>query len=172
MNNYRIVLLTACLMLTGLVHAGSAEEIDLKADAALTELVASVPETQPLLDNAAGVLIFPVVVKSGFGNDIEYGEGALRVGGKTIAYYVTSAEALSLQLGAQKKSLFVVFRSTEALTDFREPDVWVTGEHGDIDVFQPDTPDTSATIVTVLLEQGGPVYSLSLDGLSFRKLDK
>ena len=55
------------------------------------------------------MLVFPKVYKAGIGIGGEYGEGALRVGGKTVDYYSTAAASIGFQLGAQAKSIIVLF---------------------------------------------------------------
>jgi len=48
-------------------------------------------------------LVFPSVIKAGIGIGGEYGEGALRIGGKTVDYYNTAAASIGFQLGASQK---------------------------------------------------------------------
>ncbi|MEA1947442.1 MAG: hypothetical protein U9N83_09100 [Thermodesulfobacteriota bacterium] len=47
-----------------------------------------VKDGKEFLKSAKGVLVFPSVFKAGIGIGGEYGEGALRIGGKTV--YFTS----------------------------------------------------------------------------------
>ena len=67
---------------------------------------------RPRLEFAAG---FPSVIKAGIGIGGEYGEGALRIGGKTVDYYNTAAASIGFQLGAQSKRVIIVFMENEAL---------------------------------------------------------
>jgi len=60
-------------------------------------------------------LVFPSVIKAGVGIGGEYGEGALRIGGKTVDYYNTAAASIGFQLGAQSKRVIIVFMENEAL---------------------------------------------------------
>ena len=64
--------------------AASAAEIDAKADSALKMFFEKVGPAKELSAKAKGILIFPDVIKAGFGIGGEYGEGALRVNGKTV----------------------------------------------------------------------------------------
>ena len=59
------------------------------------------------LNKAAGYLVFPRVIKVGIGVGGETGEGALRVGGSTVAYYRTTSGSIGFQLGAQAKSIVI-----------------------------------------------------------------
>jgi len=45
------------------------------------------------------------LIKAGLGIGGEYGEGALRVAGKSAAYYSTAAASIGLQIGAQSKAV-------------------------------------------------------------------
>ena len=54
------------------------------------------------------MLVFPTVLKAGFGVGGEYGEGAMRVGGKTVGYYNTVAASFGFQLGAQARSVIIM----------------------------------------------------------------
>jgi len=49
-------------------------------------------------------LIFPRVLKAGFGIGGEYGEGALYVNNEKVEYYSTASASIGLQIGAQARS--------------------------------------------------------------------
>ena len=61
----------------------SAAEIDRDVNAALKVLYDSEPGTEALAGKAKGILVFSSIVKGGFLVGAQYGEGALRKGGKT-----------------------------------------------------------------------------------------
>jgi hypothetical protein len=67
---------------TGL--AASAAEIEIKTDATIKQFVETVDGAQVFLENAKGVLVFPSIVRAGFVFGGQYGEGALRIGGRTV----------------------------------------------------------------------------------------
>ncbi len=69
------------------VLADTAAEIDRDVDAALDKLYSREPAAKDLATDAKGILIFPSIVKGGLIVGGQYGEGALRVKGKTVAYY-------------------------------------------------------------------------------------
>ena len=83
-----------------------------------------------LLDKAAGVLVFPEVVKVGFGGTDEYGDGCLLVKGNPVAFYSTSGAAYGLPLGVRSKSEVVLFMTPQALKDFRAGPAWQVGVNG------------------------------------------
>jgi len=111
-------------------YANSAREINIKVDSALQRFKKDVSGGSRFLNSAKGVLVFPDVVKAGFGIGGEYGEGALRVGGKTVEYYNTAAASIGFQLGGQIKSVVVIFLEQSALTRFRQSDGWKAGVDG------------------------------------------
>jgi lipid-binding SYLF domain-containing protein len=84
--------------------AASQAEIDAEVDAALVRFYEEVPGAADLAKKAKGILIFPKVIKAGFGVGGEYGEGALRIGGKLVGYYNTAAASIGLQVGIQARA--------------------------------------------------------------------
>jgi lipid-binding SYLF domain-containing protein len=79
----------ASLAGNGPAKAASAGEINASVNATLDRFYRQIPGARELSARAAGVLVFPTVVKAGFGVGGEYGEGAMRIGGKTAGYYNT-----------------------------------------------------------------------------------
>ena len=91
------------------VIAASGQEIDVRVEGSLERFAKEVTGGKKFLSKAQGVLVFPRVIKAGFGIGGEYGEGALRVGNKTVEYYSTAAASIGFQLGAQSKTVVLVF---------------------------------------------------------------
>ena len=85
---------------------------------------------EEFLRTAAGVLIFPDVVKLGFGAGGEYGEGVLLVDGKPDSYYAMSGASYGLPLGVKFKAEVIVFVDPEALEQFRAARGWDAGVEG------------------------------------------
>jgi len=105
----------------------SRASIDAQVDASLSKLYASVPDSRELVASSRGVLVFPAVVGASFGVGAEYGRGALRVGGRTQAYYSTTAGSLGFQAGAQSKAVIYLFTTQDALDKFRNSRGWTVG---------------------------------------------
>jgi len=82
-----LVVIMMCLIQLP-AFAGSAAEIDKKAELALEKLYASSPAAQELSTVAKGILIFPDVIKAGLVIGGQYGEGALLIKGGTVGYYI------------------------------------------------------------------------------------
>jgi lipid-binding SYLF domain-containing protein len=79
-----IVLYT--VLIPALALAASASQIDRGASQSLTTLYKHTPGAKALADKAVAVLVFPSIVKGGFIIAGQFGDGALRKNGKTVAY--------------------------------------------------------------------------------------
>jgi len=175
-------LLTLCVTLTGgtatNVWAATAKEIDASVDATLERLYGEVRDGKKLVQEAKGVLVFPKVYKAGFGIGGEYGEGALRINGKTVDYYSTAAGSFGFQIGAQKKSIILLFMQDETLSHLRRSSNWKAGADASIAVISVgaggsiDTAKLNEPIVAFIIGQKGLMYNLTLEGTKFTKLQK
>lgn len=160
----------------GTASAKSAREIDIGVDATLGQFKADVKGGREFLASARGVLVFPSVIKAGIGIGGEYGEGALRIGGKTVEYYNTAAASIGFQLGAQSKSVIVVFMENEALKKFRESQGWEAGVDGSVALVQMgaggsiDTNTIKDPIVGFIFGNKGLMYNLTLEGSKYTKI--
>ena len=86
----------------------SAEEINDAANATLHRFVEANPSAEELGRKAAGVLVFPSVVKAGMLLGGQYGEGVLIVRGNAAGYYNIISASLGFQLGVQSLSIIIV----------------------------------------------------------------
>lgn len=169
--------LLALLLAVPQVHAASAAEIDKEVDEALAAF-RKIDGAEAYLGIAKGMLVFPKVYKAGIGIGGEYGEGALRVGGKTVDYYSTAAASIGFQLGAQAKTIVVLFVQEDALKKFRESEGWKVGVDGsvalvDIGVGKAvDTANIKDPVIGFVFGQKGLMYNLTLEGSKFTKLEK
>lgn len=158
--------------------AASAKEIDIKVDAALKHFKSEVGGANEFLKAAKGVLVFPTVLKAGFAIGGEYGEGALRIGGKTVAYYSTAAASFGFQMGAQAKTVIIIFLEQNALTKFRKSDGWEVGVDGSVALVELgagasiDSTNIKNPVVGFVFGNKGLMYNLTLEGSKFTKLKK
>jgi len=99
-------------------HA-SGSKISSDAHSALNRLYSQDANARRLGRNAAGVLVFPEIVKGGFVFGAEGGNGALIQGGSVTRYYQTAGASWGLQAGVQKfgYALFLMNRSELAKLD-------------------------------------------------------
>jgi len=171
-------LLVACLFaFVRPAAAASAAEIDQQVDQAL-EQFRKIPGAEAYLGIAKGVLVFPKVYKAGIGVGGEYGEGALRIGGQTVDYYSTAAASIGFQLGAQAKTIVIVFTDESALDKFRASEGWKVGVDGSVALVDlgigkaVDTTNIKEPVLGFVFGQKGLMYNLTLEGSKFTKLDR
>ncbi len=166
------------LLFAGTVLAASASKIDRESNKALVVFRDDVNGAHVFLDQAAGYLVFPRVIKVGIGIGAETGEGVLRVGGQSVAYYRTTSGSIGLQLGAQAKSIVIAFMTKESLKKFRESDGWKVGIDGSVALIDLgagktiDSNNIKDPVVGFIFGSKGLMYNLTLEGSKFSKLDK
>lgn len=160
----------------GIARAKSAQEIDIGVDVTLEQFAQDIKGGKEFLKSAKGVLVFPSVIKAGIGIGGEYGEGALRIGGKTVDYYSTAAASIGFQLGAQSKRIIIVFMENEALTKFRQSAGWEAGVDGSVALIELgaggsiDTTNVKDPIVGFVFGNKGLMYNLTLEGSKYTKI--
>ncbi len=158
--------------------AATSREIDVGVDEALVRFEKEVANGKNFLASSKGVLVFPSVIKAGLGIGGEYGEGALRIAGKTVDYYSTAAGSVGLQAGGQMKTIVVVFLDADALKQFRESEGWKAGVDGSVALVTLgaggaiDTTKLKDPIVGFIFGQKGLMYNLTFEGSKFTKLKK
>jgi lipid-binding SYLF domain-containing protein len=145
--------------------ASTRASIDAQVDAALSKLYDSVRGSREMVASSRGVLVFPAVIGASMGVGAEYGRGALRVGGRTQAYYSTTAGSIGFQAGAQSKAVIYVFTTQAALDKFRSSKGWTAGAdatvaaatfgaNGSIDTNTIQQPVVGFVLTNVGLEAG------------------
>lgn len=112
---------------TPAMAATSAHKIDTAATQKLHMLYRSTASARALGENAKGILIFPRIVKAGLIVGGQSGDGVLRIGGKSQAYYQIVAASFGLQIGAQAFSNVMFFMTESSLKYLRESDGWAIG---------------------------------------------
>lgn len=176
--NLMLASLAAFMLMTPSSFAATAKEIDASVDVALEKFYKEVPGSKSFSKKAKAVLVFPSVIKAGFGLGAEYGEGAMRMDGKTVGYYNTMAASIGFQLGAQAKSIVILFMENAALNDFRKSEGWKAGVDGSVALVELgmgdslDTINAKDPIIAFVFGQKGLMYNLTLEGSKFNKLKK
>jgi len=159
-------------------QAASATEINIKVDAALARFKKDVSGGEAFLARAKGVLVFPSVIKAGVLVGGEYGEGVLRIGGKTVAYYSTASASLGFQLGAQSKTVVLVFLDDAALAAFRASKGWKAGVDGSVAIAKwgagedINSADFKDPIVGFVFGNKGLMYNLTIEGSKFTRIER
>jgi lipid-binding SYLF domain-containing protein len=111
----------------GTASAAGANQINREASEALNTLYRTTPGAKALAERAVGVLVFPSIVKGGFIVAGQFGDGALRRGGKTVAYYRSLAASYGFQAGAQAFGYVLFFMDEASLKYLDKSDGWEIG---------------------------------------------
>lgn len=172
--------LLAALCLAAVVpptaRAGSAYDIDLSVDATLDRFFYNIRGARELAHKAVGILVFPSVVKAGFGFGGEYGEGALRIHGRTVDYYNTVSASVGFQLGIQERSVIIMFMTPEALDQFRRTAGWKIGADASVAIITVgvggsiDSNKITSPVVGFILDPKGLMYNLTLEGTKISRI--
>lgn len=157
-------------------RGASASAIDRRADAVLKQLYGEVHGAGALVKNARGVLIFPDVYRAGFGVGGEYGNGTLRIRGRSVQYYNIVGVSFGLQFGAERRAVVLVFLDKDALEDFRCSDGWKVGVDGSVVLAKigadasVDSTTVKAPVVGFVFGAAGLMYNLTLEGAKINKV--
>jgi lipid-binding SYLF domain-containing protein len=182
-NYTRFFVVAGCIViLGGLLFAGpsfgkTAKEIDVSADAAMDRFYKLVKDGKEVVAKSKGILVLPNVKKGALIIGAEYGQGAMRIGGKTVEYYSMGSGSVGLQIGGQSKDIIIAFMSGEALKKFRTSKGWEAGVDGGITLIQHGESGGAITamanqpIVAFVLDGKGLMVDVSLKGAKFNKLD-
>jgi len=180
-THWKTVLLVCVLGV--LVYAGdvamaaSAAEIDRDVNAALKVLYDSEPGTEALAGKAKGILVFPSIVKGGFLVGAQYGEGALRKGSKTVAYYNSVAASYGWQAGIQSFGYALFFMTDSALKYLESSGGWEIGSGPSIVVVDQGaatgltTTTAKDDIYAFFFSQKGLMAGLGLQGSKITKIN-
>ncbi len=159
-------------------QAASAAEINADVYATMQKFQLRVRGAQDLSARAAGILVFPSVVKAGMGIGGEYGEGALLVGGRPVEYYNTISASIGFQLGAQARSVIIMFMTPAALSNFQRKNGWKIGVDGSVALVtlgaggSIDTNTINKPVIGFILDGKGLMYNLTLEGSKISRIDR
>ncbi len=176
--NLRALLAVLLFAFVSPAFAASKAEIDAEVRQALQDFRKHTGAGHELSQKAAGILVFPSVIKAGIGIGGEYGEGALLVGGKTVGYYSIAAASIGLQLGAQARSEIVLFMTDQALAGFRKSEGWKAGVDGSVALATLgaggaiDTETAKQPIIGFIFSNKGLMYNLTFEGSKITRIHK
>ena len=157
--------------------AAQRQAIDAAADSALSRLYAQQPGTRELLASARGVLVFPSFVQAGFIVGGGSGQGVLRKGGKTAAYFRMTEASAGLLAGAQSQAVFILFMTDEALKRFESSAGWTIGADANVSLISVganatlNTTTTRQEVIGFVMTNGGLMGNLSLNGNRITRLN-
>jgi lipid-binding SYLF domain-containing protein len=157
-------------------EAASAAAIDADVRETMTDFFTRVRGARELVGRSAAVLVFPSVIKAGIGIGGEYGEGALLTRERTMDYYNIVSASIGFQLGAQARSVIIVFVTPEALASFRRTYGWKVGVDASVAIVTVgaggsiDTSRIASPIVGFIFDNKGLMYNLTLEGSKITRI--
>lgn len=152
--------------------------LNTRVNAALERLYQTAPGSKAMVQQAKGVLVFPSVVGGSFIIGAEHGRGVLRVGGKNVGEYTTTAASVGWQAGGQSKAVIYLFNTQEALNKFLASDGWSAGADANVALGtigangSVDTKTASAPVSGYVLNNAGLEAGVSLSGSKITKVTK
>ena len=158
-------------------NAAKRRSIDAKVQGTISRLHSIVKGARELVAKANGVLVFPSVLQAGFVVGGQYGEGALRVGGRSVGYYSTVSGSFGFQAGAQSKAVIFLFMTRDALASFRNSQGWSAGGEGSVALVKVgangaiDTTTATAPVEVIVLTNAGLMGDVSLSGTKVSRLN-
>ena len=165
-------------LFAGQSFGGTAKEIDASADAAMDRFYKHVKGAKEVVRQAKGMLVLPNVKKGALIVGGEYGQGAMRIAGKTVEYYSMISGSIGLQIGGQAKDIVIAFNSSEALKKFRDSKGWEAGVDGNVALVTLGAGESAISsmgkdpIVAFVFDVKGLIADMSIRGAKFNKLDK
>ena len=152
-----------------------AKAMDADVDLVLKEFNESIAGSDTFLKSAKGILVFPALYKAGFIGGAEYGDGVLRIDGKTVGYYNVAKLSVGLQIGVQKTSLILMFMKDSVLEKFQASTGFELGVDANATVItiganaSLDTTKAGEPILAFVFGQRGLMAGITLEGSKFTK---
>jgi lipid-binding SYLF domain-containing protein len=158
-------------------EAATTAEIDHDANNTLHSFVDQVPGARELANKAAGILVFPSVVKAGIGFGGEYGEGIMLNQQRVVGYYNLISASFGFQLGVQERSVIIMFMTRDALDQFDRTAGWKVGVDGSVAIITVgiggsiDTDKITQPVIGFIIDQKGLMYNLTLEGSKISRIN-
>lgn len=159
-----------------IVHAGSAAELDRKAAAAEKNLLASHEAARTLAKEARAILVFPNIVKGGLMFGGQFGDGALRRDGHTVAYYRSVAASYGLQAGVQTFGYALFLMNEKALKYLDASAGWELGVGPTLVVVDKGTAAALTTttarsdVYAFIFDQQGLMAGIGIQGTKITRI--
>lgn len=165
--------LSAC---NNAVGTNGAATIDARVNSTLNFMYAQYPGTRDLANQAAAVLVMPLITEVGLGLGGSFGTGALQIMGSTVDYYSAAAGSAGLQIGAQQYSHVLFFMTPNALADFRASPGWAIGAdvtyaiNDQGEMLRADTVTSLNPVIAVVFAQTGLQLGATLQGTKYTRI--
>jgi lipid-binding SYLF domain-containing protein len=176
-----VVFILAILPLDALAPAvalgASASEIDRSATQSLTTLYKNTPGAKALADKAVAVLVFPSIVKGGFLIAGQFGDGALRKHGKSVAYYRSLAASYGFQAGIQAYGYVLFFMDDASVQYLNNSDGWELGTGPSLVVLDEGFGKSFSTttlqkgVYAFIFDQKGLMGGVGIQGSKITKIN-
>ncbi|HEX3396487.1 MAG TPA: YSC84-related protein [Steroidobacteraceae bacterium] len=166
------------LLLSAVSFGATKAEIDKRVHVAMHQFYELNPHHKDLVARARGVLVFPRITKGGVGVGGQFGEGALRIDGKTIDYYSIASASVGVTLGLARRKEVILFMSEEALDKFMTSHGWTIGADANVAVLDKgaggdyDTQTLQRPILGFVFGEKGLIGDVSLEGSKITKIEK
>ncbi len=153
------------------------DKLDSMANSAIFYMVNNFPATREMVDQAAGLLMIPVVSKGALLFGASVGDGVLRVGGETTAYYSSVQFNAGLQISASQHSQALFFLNETALNRFLQSDGWTFGAGmryvvlNDADSLRADSLTQNVDVAVLTFGDSGLDIGASLDGTKYTRFE-
>ena len=157
--------------------AAQRQALNSQVDNALARLYREARDSEALVKQARGVLVFPSFVSAGFIVGGASGQGVLREGGKTVSYHRMSEGSVGLLAGAQSQAVFILFMTDEALKRFEASRGWTVGADANVTMLnvganaQITTQTAQQDVIGFVMTNRGLMGNLSLNGNRVTRLD-
>ena len=179
-HSYVFCVMTMAMLfiLSGVAIAKTGAEIDKYADITLQRFYKDVNGGKEIAKQAKALLVMSNVTKAGFVVGGAYGQGALRVGGKTQGYYNLISGSYGFTFGAQQMDIILAFMTQKALDEFRSIEGWEIGVDANVAFVDVgggkrlDTTSLKDPVVAFVFSPEGLMVDVSLKGAKFTKLNK
>ena len=165
------------VLIPALSLAASKSEIDRSVNQSLTTLYKRTPDAKALANKAVAVLVFPSIVKGGFIIGGQFGDGALRRGGKTVGYYRSLAASYGFQAGVQAFG-YVMFFMDEASVQYLDNSAgWEIGTGPTLVVLDAgfgkvlSTTTLQKGVYALIFDQKGLMGGIGIQGSKITKIN-
>jgi lipid-binding SYLF domain-containing protein len=100
----------------------------------------------------------------------------MRIGGRTAAYYNVISASVGFKLGAQARSVIIMFMTPHALANFQRVDGFRIGVDGSVVLVvvgaggSIDTDKITSPVIGFIADSKGLMYNLTLEGSKISRI--
>ncbi len=170
------LLLVMLLAFSTISMASSKSSIDKDANEALAKFYKEVGGSKNYLNKVKAYLVFADIKEAGMFFGGKYGEGVLRIGNTSKAYYSITAASVGMQMGVQQYAMIIAITSDAALNKFLLDDDWKTDVDGKIAMAEwnskeeLDNIDFDDDMVAFVFDSKGMMGSFTMEGTKFKRI--